>query len=123
MNGIIFSMDFQCDTCSKTFGRQFDLQRHIDTVHGTTCFVCDKCDRQFNRKDNFLTHSRICKLECKYCKSSFEHSRLLNEHIHSEHGDKKFMCAKCGKKYSAKRYLMKHQQKECASSKVSPIIL
>ncbi|CAC5360232.1 KRAB [Mytilus coruscus] len=112
-------MEFQCDTCLKTFSRHSDLTRHKFTIHGSSFFSCDKCNKKFNRKDKFVEHCRKCTIICKYCDTKFEHQRYLNDHV-ILHMDKKFVCTKCEKKYVEKRDLQKHQQK-CTQSTSSVI--
>ena len=104
-------MEFKCDVCMKSFSRQYDLKRHKDSVHrNTSQFLCAKCQKSFNRKDNYVTHCRKCKIQCKYCDIECENQNALDIHVSAQHMDKKFMCSKCENKYSDKRKLKQHQQ-------------
>ena len=105
-------MEFQCDVYPKTFSRNFLLQRHKDTVHGNVNqFECLRCQEQFGRKDKSNEHCSKCVMNCKFCETNFENQKDMSIHKQTHHSDKKFECLKCGKKYSEKRDLKKHQQK------------
>ena len=56
-------------------------------------------------------HCTKCVMNCKFCETNFENQKGMSVHIQTHHSDKKFECLKCGKKYSEKRDLKKHQQK------------
>ena len=111
-NSTFLTMEFQCDVCSKTFSRNFLLQRHKDTVQSNVNrFECLRCQKQFSRKDKYNEHCSKCVMNCKFCETNFENQKDMSVHIQTHHSDKKFECLKCGKKYSEKRDLKKHQQK------------
>lgn len=47
---------FQCVDCKKCYKRKSELNRHIRSKREK--IVCNICNRQFNRKDNYRTHHR-----------------------------------------------------------------
>lgn len=48
---------FACADCRKSYLRQVDLQRHIETVHlGARQHICDVCDKAFTRKEGLNQH-------------------------------------------------------------------
>ena len=63
------------------------------------------------RKDAYVRHERTCSIICEYCDTEFDSGSDLFIHVQSQDSDKKYMCSKCGKKYSQKQELRKHQQK------------
>ncbi|KAL4891536.1 hypothetical protein BDV59DRAFT_65655 [Aspergillus ambiguus] len=47
-----------CNYCEKTFGRNGDLRRHVETIHyGIRRFVCDECGQRFTRQDILSRHT------------------------------------------------------------------
>jgi hypothetical protein len=47
----------QCTLCPQFFGRPFDLQRHMQSVHAEEGkYCCDKCGRRFTRNDSMNRH-------------------------------------------------------------------
>ena len=47
----------QCPKCKKTFTQKYNLLRHLKTIHSDyKPYVCDICQRAFNRKGNMEAH-------------------------------------------------------------------
>jgi uncharacterized C2H2 Zn-finger protein len=44
--------------CRKTFRRNYELQRHIMSVHSSVTIYCSLCGRSFRRKDKLTEHIR-----------------------------------------------------------------
>ncbi|XP_014274118.1 zinc finger protein 671-like [Halyomorpha halys] len=61
---------FECNVCGKTFTTNYNLKRHIKTVHGTP-YSCEP--------------KRISIYKCGLCDGSFETLSNFNEHIVSGH--------------------------------------
>ncbi|KAJ5371449.1 uncharacterized protein N7496_007541 [Penicillium cataractarum] len=56
-----FHRAIPCDECSKSFGRNADLRRHIDTVHrGIRKHACKWCNRRYTRWENMAKHFAEC---------------------------------------------------------------
>ncbi|GFU95272.1 hypothetical protein TNCV_4308711 [Trichonephila clavipes] len=54
---------FSCDKCDSVFTHRRHLKRHRISIHTTPAlFHCEICKKRFNRKDNFVRHSKIHKL-------------------------------------------------------------
>ncbi|KAH7712605.1 zinc finger protein [Aphelenchoides avenae] len=49
---------FSCVKCPKSFGRQFDLLRHLRTVHKLQRFHCAKCPKSYGQKSHLNEHVR-----------------------------------------------------------------
>jgi DNA-directed RNA polymerase subunit RPC12/RpoP len=102
-------MAYLCNICGKTVDRQFDLQRHINTVHSKESYNCKLCDKTFNRRDNLKKHESNFK---HYNKQSNKDSleAVTNENKKDEpkavkkkkSSIKKYRCKDC-KKYFTRR--------------------
>ncbi|GFX81369.1 uncharacterized protein TNCV_142191 [Trichonephila clavipes] len=54
---------FSCDKCDSVFTHRRSLERHRISIHTSSAlFHCKICKKRFNRKDNFVRHSKIHKL-------------------------------------------------------------
>ena len=112
----------KCDTCEKSFGSAYDLQRHQNT-HMEKSYLCTLCPKVF-RKENSLDHhfAKIhtdnCNDEkghldeqtlCAHCGSKFANKRNLQVHILRIH-EKVFQhqCDKCGKDFGSLSNLKRH---------------
>ncbi|KXT07533.1 hypothetical protein AC578_10159 [Pseudocercospora eumusae] len=51
---------YECETCGQTLGREGDLDRHIQTMHGNTYYRCQgpSCLHQCRRRDRMVAHIR-----------------------------------------------------------------
>ncbi|GFV01916.1 hypothetical protein TNCV_4978671 [Trichonephila clavipes] len=50
---------FSCDKCDSVFTHRRSLERHRLSIHTTSAlFHCKICKKRFNRKDNFVRHSK-----------------------------------------------------------------
>ena len=50
-----------CGFCGKTFSPHSWPERHISIHTGQKDWVCQHCDKAFNRKDNFRTQNYVLK--------------------------------------------------------------
>uniref|UniRef100_A0A3B5K1J2 C2H2-type domain-containing protein n=1 Tax=Takifugu rubripes TaxID=31033 RepID=A0A3B5K1J2_TAKRU len=50
---------FSCCECGETFGRRFNLKRHMGTHAGETPFVCSVCGQSFKQGQNLMKHMRV----------------------------------------------------------------
>ncbi|KAL1743392.1 hypothetical protein HDZ31DRAFT_41018 [Schizophyllum fasciatum] len=46
-----------CEHCSRTFTRQHDRRRHVESVHKNHTVECEKCHRTFTRLDSCQRHT------------------------------------------------------------------
>ena len=67
-----------CLICCKSFGRKYELKKHIATVHeGVKPFKCSNCDVSFSRKNSLTrhiasTHAGKKPLKCSICDALLE---------------------------------------------------
>lgn len=50
---------FSCSQCGETFGRRFNLRRHMRTHTGERPFTCSVCARSFKQRKNLVKHARF----------------------------------------------------------------
>ena len=74
-------MDYQCESCGKTFKSKGSLKCHKESTHKEgMIYICEKCPKQFNRKDMFKRHVNTCNnrkensLQCDICLKMFSRS-------------------------------------------------
>ena len=83
-------VNYQCEICFKKFDHKNDYRRH--TLRKFSCkpgsnintelkrHICDKCHREYSRKDHYNNHICISNLQ-KYCAeedSSFSHMKTIH---------------------------------------------
>ncbi|XP_036393678.1 PR domain zinc finger protein 15-like [Megalops cyprinoides] len=112
---------FQCEICSRFFSTNSNLSKHRKK-HGEKLFACEVCNKMFYRKDVMQDHQRRHivgpkhmkreELEangegtkyrkepsaCPVCGKVFSCRSNMNKHLLT-HGDKKYTCEICGRKF------------------------
>lgn len=113
---------FQCDICSRFFSTNSNLSKH-KKKHGEKLYSCEICNKMFYRKDVMQEHHRRhgvgpkhMKREdleangeegtkyrkepspCPICGKVFSCRSNMNKHLLT-HGDKKYTCEICGRKF------------------------
>uniref|UniRef100_A0ABD2W237 C2H2-type domain-containing protein n=1 Tax=Trichogramma kaykai TaxID=54128 RepID=A0ABD2W237_9HYME len=101
-----------CDTCGKTFGRNYHLKRHIDSVHDKithTCGVCGKkiANKSYLRKHMDSVHNGIAYV-CDACGKSFSLKSRRKIHIDVVHKIITHPCDIGGKNFNRKDNLKIH---------------
>ncbi|XP_033630547.1 uncharacterized protein LOC117292557 [Asterias rubens] len=78
-------------------------------------FSCNKCDKKFTLKKSHMLHERRCTaLQCHFCSVFFTSLVSLRTHekIHTGRGDTKLHSCYCGKSYSNRANLRRHQTQQ-----------
>ena len=98
----------KCEYCSFQ-GRGWSLRRHKLKHDSNHVYVCDKCDREFNRKESMKRHvrthvskkakRRMSKHRCKECEYFTDQKTDLIKHKRRIHDDIKENCDLCQKSF------------------------
>ncbi|KAI4880437.1 hypothetical protein NFI96_018419 [Prochilodus magdalenae] len=113
---------FQCEICSRFFSTNSNLSKH-KKKHGEKLYACEICNKMFYRKDVMQDHqrrhvmgSKSMKREelesngeesskyrkepsaCPICGKVFSCRSNMNKHLLT-HGDKKYTCEICGRRF------------------------
>uniref|UniRef100_A0A4W5LT84 PR/SET domain 15 n=1 Tax=Hucho hucho TaxID=62062 RepID=A0A4W5LT84_9TELE len=114
---------FQCEICSRFFSTNSNLSKH-KKKHGEKLYACEICSKMFYRKDVMQDHQKRhtvanpkhLKREdleangeegtkyrkepsaCPICGKVFSCRSNMNKHLLT-HGDKKYTCEICGRKF------------------------
>lgn len=104
---------FKCDQCGRHFSTQKGFDYHMMTHAGEFPFPCGICPKKFRDKTQFKTHLESEHLrythDCQECFSKFVSEAGLREHMRRGH---KYVCDKCGGRFTNLRYLKIHLIKQ-----------
>lgn len=117
---------FVCPICSKNYGKQQYVRKHIREVHFklkkprvrnninrrkyTYKNLCDICGAYFDKRTTYTNHYKMhfpdqC-LSCKYCGKKFASASIMRIHEIIHTGEKPFACDVCDFKCNAKNWLV-----------------
>ena len=108
---VIFGM-VSCITCGKEFSSSYNLKRHVDSTHNPArTLTCFHCYKEYIREDKLKAHEKTCKQEkaCRFCGLRLANQVALSQHVTSIHGDGKFQCNECQKKFTRKIDMSRHK--------------
>lgn len=106
-----------CEMCPQDFTSKAGLNDHIKSVHlGEKRFTCEKCSKQFYRKNKLLQHMDGHAAEkmhqCHVCGKRFQFKTSLVHHLNCHSANPRFKCHFCNKILSAHKMLLKHLVKQ-----------
>ena len=119
--------DFACLLCDKYFKYQRNLDAHIHAQHTQVSeYKCNICDKKFTASSSLKRHSseqhRVSDFDksiypeegkvfsCKVCDSVFYRKDHLKAHTLIHTNRNKLTCIQCGKQFTSKSILTRHQQ-------------
>ncbi|XP_071113824.1 zinc finger protein 320-like [Haliotis cracherodii] len=106
---------YKCILCDARFIERWSVRVHADAVHSDERpYLCTVCGKTFKKAISLQRHSAIhmeaekVSTECKVCQKMVKANAM---YIHMKsHGEKKFLCNICGKKFSLKHHLSAHEK-------------
>ena len=107
-------MTYHCtiEGCTFHFFTHVALKKHVETVHQTSAFVCQYCQKRYRHqstlKDHLNTHQEHKGFLCDICGRSFKTKDLCASHRLS-HGERKLTCSECGAKFKQRNVLHQHK--------------
>ena len=106
--------DETCSICYKMFANKFARKRHEQGAHGGSSVQCMVCSRTFQSTKTLQKHTdvyhahQISLFPCSLCKKILSTEEILKRHLVTVHGENKFECHQCGKKYSRNNHYIRH---------------
>ena len=122
--------NYPCELCKSIFYSKQKLQNHKRAVHeGRKGYLpCEICGKKFEYLSKLKMHIQVIHLnkkenvQCESCGNNYT-KYTLKQHIDRVHGEKKYICELCAKKFALKRLLEKHvTQNTCTiiKEKITP---
>ena len=111
---------YKCEDCGEFFITGSGIRKHTAIIHQNaergkpkhTGYNCDKCDKSFSQKANFIAHIKSVhenvRYKCDKCNKNFTQKGNLDTHVKSVHDNVQFNCDKCKKSFSSKNGLTFH---------------
>ncbi|XP_023311185.1 gastrula zinc finger protein XlCGF46.1-like isoform X2 [Anoplophora glabripennis] len=108
---------FQCDICSKSYGRRSGLYYHMKTHNDRKIFKCSykNCTKSFLTawclRKHLHTHSESPKYICSKCGSEFKTYGTYKYHQKTHDGKRNYLCTECGQTFLQSIHLKYHMWK------------
>ncbi|KAJ8922320.1 hypothetical protein NQ315_004263 [Exocentrus adspersus] len=106
---------FECQICSKILFKRYSYDKHMNNVHGDKKYFCSVCDKNFFNAYDFSVHNKKHAPNpgtyiCIICKDfSCESTRVLKEHICTDHKNEMHECDICEKAFASPAFLQTHK--------------
>ena len=104
-----FEMDkpteYKCEKCQKTFDKKNQFENHLITC-GNENYKCSICDNSFDNQKALGLHISIHK--CDLCNIVFAEPNSKVIHMKNVHQEKKSKCDNCYKEFETNGQLQKH---------------
>ncbi|XP_066443871.1 zinc finger protein 665-like isoform X2 [Eleutherodactylus coqui] len=104
---------YPCLECGKRFTKKSGLDKHHRTHTGERPFLCSECGKSFFQKSGLIKHEIIHRkgklvscMECELADTCIHPER----HHEFDKAKRPFLCSECGKGFTQKAYLVKHQK-------------
>lgn len=134
---------FSCDECGREFARKYQLAQHQQVYSTERPFQCEECGRRYQRKSSLFTHRRRSKHSIGDAKridnyqeleNSLDHKLAVLFSMFTGNDDEvnikpsisrasngldqcpQFRCGECGKEFTRRCGLAKHQRLEHVSA-------
>ncbi|KAL3250308.1 hypothetical protein MRX96_055553 [Rhipicephalus microplus] len=125
------TVGFDCDMCSSSYSTYDFLMKHRRNYHAKRLqkakqngedgkrekppFICDVCNRSFERKNARTSHVRIharTGYECTDCGRRFSNSSHLSRHrrVHLEDSEWPYACRVCGDGFTQRVSARRHEK-------------
>lgn len=109
------SLLFTCDMCGQKFARMKQLHQHKYRHHNKTKWKCYVCDKEYSSKltlnQHLITHSpSLIRYWCDTCHKGFYDKSKYKSHVRSHAKKAEHICQICGKKFSTKFNLQRHEK-------------
>jgi uncharacterized C2H2 Zn-finger protein len=114
----------ECDQCDKTFQTEYGLKKHIDMVHKSeevmsyiemhgVLYACKLCKKTFEQQKKVKIHIRMTHKigavhTCDVCMKTFYYHVQFKRHMAAHDPNVFFTCDKCGRNFSSKHMLQRH---------------
>lgn len=114
-NSINPSLMFTCDMCGQKFARMKQLHQHKYRHHNKQKWQCHVCDKEYSSKltlnQHLITHSpSLIRYWCDNCHKGFYDKSKYKSHVRSHAKKAEHICNICGKKFSTKFNLQRHEK-------------
>lgn len=106
-----------CESCGKTYASEARLKAHIYRVHDSEPLKCKTCNLLCKNKTYLQRHEEThSDIVCPICAKSMTRSRLSQHML--IHGEKKYACEQCPKKFAQPAGLIQHKRIHGENKKV-----